>query len=156
MTGRVRRVSVVGALLLVGCPTGAGDDDSAGDDDDVSYEHGCITVNGDEPGFAHLQDAVTVASSGDEIEVCAGEFEGSVVVEKPVTIRGAGPDESVLVGDTNEMAVTIRGTSDVTLSGFAVESSRNAVVVLDASSVVLRDLVVESSGQVGISVEDSD
>jgi len=143
-------------LVLSACPTGAGDDDSAGDDDDVYYEPGCITINGDEPGFAHLQDAITVASAGDEIEICDGEFEGSVVIEKSLTLRGEDADDTVLVGDTNEMAVTIREASDVTLSGITVESSRDAVVVQLSTGVVLEDLIVESSGQVGISVEGSE
>ncbi len=156
MRSPASRATVLLLLPLVGCPTGAGDDDSAGDDDVVSYEPGCITVNGGEPGFAHLQDAVNVASEGDEIEVCAGEFEGSVVVEKSLTIRGEDPDDTVLVGDVNEMAITVRDTSDVTLSGFTVESSRDAVVVQLSTGVLLEDLVVESSGQVGISVEGSE
>ncbi len=145
---------LIGALL--GCPTGAGDDDSAGDDDDVSYEPGCITVNGVEPGFARLQDAIATAAAGDEIQVCDGEFEGSVVVEIPLTIRGEGPEDTVLVGDVNEMAVTIRDTADVTLSGFTIETSRDGVAVEASTGVVLEDLVVASSGQVGISADDSE
>lgn len=156
MSRRVVRAILLFALPLTGCPTTAGDDDSAGDDDDIHYEPGCITLNGEDPGFAHLQDAITVATAGDEIEVCGGEFEGSVVIEKSLTIRGEDPDDTVLVGDTNEMAVTIRDAANVVLSGFTVESSRDAVVVQLSTGVVLEDLIVESSGQVGISVEGSE
>lgn len=156
MSRRVARAILLLALPLTGCPTDTGDDDSAGDDDQVHYEPGCITINGDEPGFAHLQDAITVASEGDEIVVCEGEFEGSVVIEKSLTIRGEDADDTVLVGDTNEMAVTIRNAADVILSGFTVESSRDAVVVQLSAGILLEDLIVASSGQVGISVEGSE
>jgi nitrous oxidase accessory protein NosD len=145
------------ASLLTGCPTEADDDDTGGqpDDDVDDYESGCITVNGEQPGYAHLQDAITVASDGDTIEVCDGVFEGSVVVDRALTILGQGPDDSTLTGDINEMTVTIENTSDVTLSGFTIETTRNAVVVQLSDRVVLHDLVLEASGQTAISADGS-
>jgi len=150
------RLPLILALLLAGCPTDPADDDTDADDDTApSYEEGCITINGEQPGFAFLQDAIDVATDGDEIEVCDGLFEGSVVVDKPLTIRGQGPGATTLWGDTNEMTVTIDATSDVTLSGFTIETTRNAVVVESSTSVLLEDLLLESSGQTAIDADHS-
>ncbi len=145
-------------MMLPGCPTEAGDDDSAGGDDDddtVSYEEGCITVNGEQPGFAHLQDAIHTASAGDTIELCGGSFDGAIVVDRSVVIQGQGPGETTLTGAINEMTVTIEATSDVTLAGLTIDSTRNAVVVESSTGVVLQDLVLESCGQTAISADHS-
>jgi nitrous oxidase accessory protein NosD len=148
----------LGALLLVGCPGETPDDDSAAADDDddaTTFEPGCITVNGEQPGFAHLQDAIHTASSGDMIELCEGTFAGAVVVDRPVVILGQGTGDTTLTGAVNEMTVTIADTSDVTLSGLTIDSTRNAVVVQTSTGVLLQDLLLESSGQTAISAEHS-
>lgn len=147
------------ALPLAGCPTDAEDDDSAdetvADDDDVTYEEGCITVNGEQPGFAHLQDAIHTASPGDLVELCDGVFDGAVVVDRSLVIQGQGPGATTLAGAVNEMTVTIEGTADVTLSGLTIDSTRNAVVVQSSTGVLLQDLLLESCGQTAISADHS-
>ena len=145
------------ALLLIptGCdPAASDDDDTTGDDDDTA-ETGCITVNGAVPGFAHLQDAINAAGEGDVISVCEGTYSGSVVIENDLTILGAAAETTIIEGDVNEMAVTIRLTAGVTLSGFTVSSTRNGIAVEDATDVLLEDLIVSDSGQVGIQVDGS-
>ncbi len=140
------------ALATSGCPTETDDDDSAGDDDDdVTWEEGCILVNGVEPGYAHLADALLHAQDGDNITICEGTFEGSVVVDKSVTILGAGPEATTLVGDTNEMTVTIEAP-DVSLAHLAVESTRNGVVAQMATGLTIDDVTIAVSGQYGISL----
>jgi hypothetical protein len=142
-------------LLLAGCDPSAGDDDDTTGDDDDTAEAGCITINGEVPGFAHLQDAINAATDGDVISVCAGTYSGSVVIENGLTILGAASATTILEGDVNEMAVTIRQTEGVKLSGFTVSSTRNGIAVEDATDVVLEDLIVSDSGQVGIQVDGS-
>lgn len=49
------------------------------------------------PGdFANLQDAVDRASEGDVISLSAGEYYGYTVINKSLTIRGAGKDKTIL------------------------------------------------------------
>jgi len=145
----------VRGLALRGCPTDDDDDSAAGDDDDVTeYEEGCILINGVEPGYANLADALWVAVEGDNITLCEGEFEGSVTVEKPVTLLGAGGSETVIVGDVNEMGITVTA-SDVTIAHLSVRSTRNGVSVYDAANVVLDDLIIEESGQFAVTLDGS-
>ena len=141
-------------LALLGCPADQDDDDSDDDDDDdvSDVEQGCILINEVEPGYAHLADALIYAQDGDAITICAGEFSGSVVVERSVSITGAGAGQTTIVGDTNEMAITVTA-SDVTLDGLTILSSRNGVVSQNATGLTLQNLDISGSGQYAVSVE---
>ena len=144
------------ALSLLGCPTGDDDDSAVGDDDDdtaVEYEEGCILVNGVEPGYAHLADALLHAQDGDSLTICPGEYTGSVTIDKSVSIIGVSSTETVIVGDVNEMAVTITA-ADVTLAHVSVSSTRNGIVAEGATGLLLDDVIVNESGQFGISLSD--
>ncbi len=151
-------------LLLLGLITaitlgtsacdGAADDDddsTADDDDDDSYEEGCILVNGAEPGYASLADAVYVAGDGDFITLCAGTFVGSVVIDKSLTITGEGVDETIVTGDAVETTLSIEAP-DVSLAQMTVRSSRNAIDVANVTGTVLTDLILDESGQYALSV----
>ncbi len=148
-------IAVALVLALFGCAENASDDDDSTGDDDDTAETGCITVNGEVPGFAHLQDAINAASDGDVISVCSGTHSGSVVIENSLTILGDASATTVLEGDINEHAVTIRLTEDVRIQGLTVASTRNGIAVEDATGVVLEDLIVSDSGQTGIQIERS-
>ena len=148
-------------LALIGCPTGddddsaPGDDDTSADDDDTTvFVEGCITVNGELPGYASLQDAVFMAQEGDVISLCAERFVGSVTVDRPVSIVGAADGESIVEGDTNEMTITVTAP-DVTLARFTVASTRNAVVAEGVSGLVLDHMTIADSGQFGVSLANS-
>ncbi|MFN9953581.1 MAG: hypothetical protein ACK55I_10800, partial [bacterium] len=39
--------------------------------------------------YSTIQAAITAASAGDVIDVCAGTFSENIVVNKPLTLRGA-------------------------------------------------------------------
>jgi hypothetical protein len=151
-------------FALIGCPEGDDDDntpftddddDSSGDDDDTTvFVEGCITINGELPGFANLQDAVFMAQEGDVISLCADTFVGSVTVDRSVSIVGAADGESIVEGDTNEMAITVTA-ADVSLTRFTVLSTRNAVVAEGASGLVLDHMTITDSGQFGVSLSNS-
>jgi len=153
--------SLLGVMLVVGggCPDEAVDDDTATDDDtgdDDVHEPGCITVNGEVPGFAHLQDAIDHAVDGDVISVCPGTYAGSIVVEESLILVGEDAATTIIEGAVNEMSVTIRDTTDVSISGFTVLGTRNAVVVEGCERVTLQDLVISDSGQYGLQFDQSE
>jgi len=158
------RLALCGALgfILAGCPEGDDDDDddSALSDDDVadddtqSFDSGCILVNGVEPGYANLADAIYVAQDGDSISLCSGTFEGSVTVDKSLTILGVTAEQSVVVGSTNEMAITITAP-DVTIAQLSVESSRNGIVAENVTGLLIDDVTLASTGQYGLSLKNT-
>ena len=129
--------------------TGAGADDTGGGDDSgAGLEEGCILVDGG-GGYAKLTDALSVASEGAVIEVCEGYFLEAVVVDKAVTIRGAGVDLTTLAGPTNDPPLTITA-SDVTIEGLALESTRSGVVVDAAVGTVLQDIAALAVDNYGV------
>jgi nitrous oxidase accessory protein NosD len=56
--------------------------------------------------FTRIQDAVDAASPGDRIHVCAGLYAESVIVDKPLVLKGSGPGLATLrTGDPDREAV---------------------------------------------------
>lgn len=147
-------------LALIGCSGDAGDknDDTAGGGDDtadtdVTYEPGCITVDGG-GGYANLADAVTLAAEGSVIELCDGTWEEAVVVDKSVTIRGSAGTGSFLNGPGSDVPLTITGAG-VTVENLTLESPRTAIVLDGATDANLVNITVASAGSWGVSATDA-
>lgn len=127
-------------LGLAGCPgktdngENGGDTDTADDSGDTSvhYDEGCILVDG-AGGYAHLQDAVSVASDGSTITLCAGTYEEAVLVDKTVTITGDAEDQVFLVGQGTDPALRITAP-DVVVQSLTVESQYSGIIVESGGS----------------------
>lgn len=108
-----------------------------------------------EPGAdaqTRLQTALIDAKPGDTVEIAAGRYEltdGLSLDVAKVTVRGAGPDKTVLSfkgqkGAGEGLLVT---SDDVVLRGFAVEDSRgDGIKSKGADRIVYHDLRVEWTG----------
>lgn len=95
----------------------------------------------DNPGFDNVADAVAAAAPGDEIILCPGEhFHGTnqVYIGKPVTIRGFGPEQTILrpafgtptASRTNPAAGFIRvadTASGTVLTGFTIDGGDQSI-----------------------------
>ncbi len=90
--------------------------------------------------YSTIQAAVTGASAGDTINVSAGTYAENVVVDKQLSIIGAGSG----VGGT---VVTTPGSIDSKVGVFQITGSGAA-----GTPLLLQDLRVEPVGQAGISV----
>ena len=75
-----------------------------------------ITVNG-EGKYATLAAAVAAAPPQATITVCAGTYVETVIVDRPLTLLGAGQDVTVLDGGGAGTQLYIQGVS-VTIEGF--------------------------------------
>lgn len=99
-----------------------------------------------------LQEALLDAKPGDTVQIGAGRFELtdglSLDVDK-VTVRGAGPDKTVLsfkgqLGAGEGLLVT---SDDVVLRGFAVENTKgDGIKSKEANRIVYKDIRVEWTG----------
>ncbi|MFN7143505.1 MAG: right-handed parallel beta-helix repeat-containing protein, partial [Myxococcota bacterium] len=152
----MRYTSVLFLLALTGCPA-AGDDkgDTAGTtgdtgDTDVTYEEGCITVDGG-GGYAKLADAVTVAPDGGVIELCAGTYDEAVTIEKSVTILGGG---ATLTGPGSDVPLIIAGPN-VTVQDLVVESPRTGIKLDGATDVALSGVTIAAAGSWGLTAKDA-
>ena len=139
--------SLLLALSLSACLAKDDGDDPADSDSgaDTNVEAGCITIDG-EGGYARIVDAVAAAPAGATLAVCAGTYDENVVVDRSVTIVGDG---AIIVAPSNEVPFTITA-ADVTIQGFEIQSTRDAVVVDGASDTVLAALAITSAGGWGV------
>jgi len=101
---------LLAGLLLLGLALAAGR--GAGPD-----------VHGQTPGQS-LQAAIDAATPGDTITVAGGVYYERIVIDKQLTLTGAGGP--VIDGSGGGDVVTITG-SDVTLSGFEIRGSGTAI-----------------------------
>lgn len=87
-----------------------------------------VTIGTD--GYYTIQSAVTGASAGDTINVAAGTYNENIVVDKPLTLRGAnagipgsgirGGAESIINAADNQTYVVEITADSVTLDGFTI------------------------------------
>jgi parallel beta-helix repeat protein len=111
-----------------------------------------ITVEAGANAQERLQAALIEAEPGDVIQIGAGRFDltdGLSLDVAKVTVRGAGPDKTVLsfkgqLGAGEGLLVT---SDDVVLRGFAVEDSRgDGIKSKGADRIVYKDVRVEWTG----------
>ncbi|SCK52488.1 hypothetical protein [Streptomyces sp. WMMB 322] len=86
------------------------------------------------PQFSTIQAAVTAATAGDTIRVCAGTYNEAVTVTKSLVFRGAKAGVDARGGRTNPAQESIvqpgastgftvaSGVSDVTIDGFTIQN----------------------------------
>lgn len=147
-------------LTLAACDGGDKDTDTSGPGPDdtgdtgtPSYDPGCITVDGG-GGYAHLQDAVTVAQPGATILLCDGTYAESVVVDKAVTIEGASVDGARIEGQGTSPAVTI-AAADVTLKNLTVTATYSGVVVDGVGGALIEGVTFDAPAYWGLQLKDT-
>ncbi len=99
-----------------------------------------------------LQEAISMAASGDTILISAGTYHERVVVTKRLVLWGAGPGNTVLLPDGQGPAVLIDGEG-AQIRGISVEGcgSYDGIRVT-ASSIMIRNVQVSGCGD-GIVLE---
>lgn len=121
--------------------------------------------------YDDLAEAVAAAGDGEVVEVCAGTWPATLVVERDVTLRGtAGADAVVLDGGGEGRVIEVRPGAELVLEGLSVTGGYDwaggGILVsggLDATKVVIRDntaryyggAVAVDEGATGVRVRDS-
>ncbi len=76
--------------------------------------------------FRTITAAINAASTGDEIRVAAGTYKEDVVVNKPITLKGAGMNQSYIEGPIGGSVNTLEiATSGATVDGFTITRAGN-------------------------------
>ena len=105
----------------------------------------CVAHGGHSHCYSTIGAAVTAASAGDVIHVGPGVYKEDVVIGKPLSLIGAGWDDSVI--DASGLAngifvdgVDNPGLADVTIAGFTVKKAQfEGVLVVSTSDAMIRD-----------------
>jgi hypothetical protein len=105
----------------------------------------CVKQSGKGGCFKTISLAVAAAAPNDTINVASGIYQEDVVIGKPLSLIGAGEEDSVI--DATGLAHGFfvdgydnPGLTDVTIAGFTVENALfEGVLVVNASDVTIRD-----------------
>lgn len=119
--------SLVGMVLLPGVARGATINVSAG---------------------GSIQAAVNAASAGDTIVIAAGGFFESVVINKNLTLQGAGSAATTVGGDGNNPAFTVNAGVTVTMKALAASGSSADVDgggILNNGVLTLQDVAIDGN-----------
>jgi hypothetical protein len=105
----------------MGVDTTGDDSTSTGGDDPWDCANGePVTVN-QRGKYATLAAAVAAAPPGATITVCPGTYQETVIVDRPLTLLGAGQDKTFLDGGGVGTPLLIKQV-DVTISGFTFQN----------------------------------
>ena len=101
-----------------------------------------------------IQAAINSASSGERIEVYAGEYREKLVVDRPIILKGmAWESRQPHVESDDGSAITIKAAG-VVLDGFSVQSasgwSGDAGILVLSEDNIIRNNTARGSGNVGI------
>jgi len=102
-----------------------------------------------------LQDSIDQAAPGTAIFIPAGVFTGSVIIDKPLVLVGAGTSETIIQPDGSEPAFQIR-SSDVAIANLKISGgSGYGIELIDSSSSSLKNILItrvvfEENGQGGV------
>ncbi len=95
-----------------------------------------------------IQAGVGHANAGDTIQVAAGLYSENVIVDRSVSIAGAGAGSTIVDGATIDTVFTIFGGEVVELSGMTIQNGGGAFgggILNAGSAVTLSDSAVQSN-----------
>ncbi len=134
MLNRIGRLFVVAGLLLLGVAVRGGL---------YAQEPPVIQV----PAGQLIQQAINNAPEGAIIEVAEGTFVETLTISKPLTLKGAGPDKTILDGSVGvsrqRPTIRVKDTEKVTITGFTIQKGRRNIEVDNASDVIVANNVIK-------------
>ena len=121
----------------------------------------CVNPQGSHGCFDKIQDAINAASPGDTINVEAGTYYESLVIQKSLSLIGAGLADTIIDANNNGAGINVDGMmgadlshlggtylSDVTISGFKVQHAETqGILVTNASNVTISENHVHHNNQ---------
>jgi len=103
--------------------------------------------------YKTIGEALATAPEGAIIEIAAGTYPESLVIDRPVSLRPAEDDGEVLLAPAaDEPVIAVIDTESVTIEGLTIVGGEIGIFVTRSQDVTLRDNFVSGSRLVGIKV----
>jgi len=103
-------------------------------------------------GYETIGEAIAAAPAGAIIEIGAGTYAESLVINAPVSLRPAGSGEVLLAPETDEPVIAVIDTEAVTIERLSIIGGEYGIFVSRSQDVTIRDNIVSDSRLVGIKV----
>ena len=84
--------------------------------------------------YAHIQDAINAAASGDTISVAAGTYTETVTIPLSVTLAGAGAGNTIIDGNKSGTVVTVNAGATVVITGVTIQDGSNGISARHATA----------------------
>ena len=92
--------------------------------------------------YTTINAALVAATSGEVITVAAGSYNETLLINKSVTINGAGSATTTIASTALEVIQISGSSTNVTLTGFFLESKSRRALRINAATVTLQDIAV--------------
>lgn len=103
--------------------------------------------------YETIGEALAAAPAGAIIEIAAGAYAESLVINQPVSLRPAQDDGEVLLAPSaDEPVIAIEDTDSVNIEGLSIVGGEVGIFVTRSKDITIRDNIVSGSRLVGIKV----
>jgi hypothetical protein len=103
----------------------------------------CVNTGGTSGCYSSISAAVAAAGSGDTIIVAQGTYTEDVTITKSVSLIGANRENTIIDATGQLNGITIKGTSDLAVSGFTIENAETAGLwITNSSRVTISENIV--------------
>ncbi len=110
--------------------------------------------------FKKIADAIAAAEPGDIITIGPGVYRERLVLDKSLTLRGAGRTNTTVQASLEDFTIIVQGTAQVTLEGIRIEAPQGeegwaaqGIKVIGQAKLSLYSALL-TRGKLGIFVED--
>jgi len=116
-----------------------------------------VDMNGN-GNYTSIQDAINAANHGDTIQVWSGQYFGTVLVNRTVTLIGVHPDSTIINGNQWGDVVNITA-GNVNISGFTIKGGKleyphAGVVMYDSDNTSITDCHIKDN-ELGVRLFDA-
>jgi len=91
-----------------------------------SVQSATLTVCGAGCNSTTIQGAIDLAVSGDTVSVAAGSYQQDIIINKSLTLQGAGRTTTTILRNTSVNQVVLIQASNVTITGFKIDGGGTA------------------------------
>lgn len=110
----------------------------------------CVNRGGTGGCLPTIQAAIDAAAAGDTINVAAGMFNENLLIQKPITLQGAGAGSTILNANDAlpKEGIIVQGVTSgsTAISGFTIQNSAlSGVLIWDSSNVTVQNNVVQGN-----------